>query len=329
MKTRKCRRSVTAGMSTSRFLACSVLFTAACTLAGAQQASRTAAGLPQNIKVVNFGECVSGACFAPDGKRILLVGAEPSGLYTLDKKLIVALEPAQQGSSKALSVACFSPDGKLIVAELRDKTLVVFSATGQKIRELTPHESGVLGMAISRDGQFMVTSAFKTMRLWKAGGEPIRDIPAYLVNDVAISANGSIVAGFSQDEHAVKLWNADGTPLATFTGNEKWSGDGIDFSPDGKLIVYGGPKNSVLISPLAGGDTLTLLSGQAEPISAVAFSPDGRYVASGSDNGVLKVWSVQGELLREIKPEGKLSSVGVVAWSPDGAIIATAGGGCW
>ncbi|KAF7585315.1 hypothetical protein BBP40_011245 [Aspergillus hancockii] len=57
-------------------------------------------------------------------------------------------------------------------------------------------------------------------------------------------------------------------------------------------------------------------------VEAVAFSPDGQTVASGSDDKTIKLWDAKtGSELQALK--GHLDSVGSVAFSPDGQIVAS------
>ena len=59
------------------------------------------------------------------------------------------------------------------------------------------------------------------------------------------------------------------------------------------------------------------------PVSAVAFSPDGALIASGSEDHMVRVWHLPtGRLLRRL--DGHSSAVTAVAFSPDGSTIASA-----
>jgi len=61
--------------------------------------------------------------------------------------------------------------------------------------------------------------------------------------------------------------------------------------------------------------------GHTAAVWRVAFSPDGKFLASGSGDNTVKIWQVDGKLLRTL--EGHRAAVWGVAFSPDGKIIAS------
>ncbi|KAH7410403.1 WD40-repeat-containing domain protein [Phaeosphaeria sp. MPI-PUGE-AT-0046c] len=64
------------------------------------------------------------------------------------------------------------------------------------------------------------------------------------------------------------------------------------------------------------------LRGHKKPVSIVRFSPDGRYIASGSADCTIKLWSSSTGLL-EHTLEGHLAGISALTWSPDSRILAS------
>jgi len=100
----------------------------------------------------------------------------------------------------------------------------------------------------------------------------------------------------------------------------------LAFSPDGVMLAVGGYQVVELLST-RDGSNLGHLGGHSNQIRAVAFSPDGKIIASAGGNpgqfGEIRIWSVKDRKeLRTIR--GHRDNVFAIAFNPDGSKLATA-----
>jgi tricorn protease-like protein len=97
------------------------------------------------------------------------------------------------------------------------------------------------------------------------------------------------------------------------------------FSPDGKLLAWGGYRQVRLIDP-ASDNVVATLSGHANYVRSIAFSPDGKFLAAAGGSpqleGEIKIWDLQShQVLKTLI--GHKDCIYSIAWSPDGKLIAS------
>jgi WD40 repeat protein len=114
----------------------------------------------------------------------------------------------------------------------------------------------------------------------------------------------------------------------------------VRFSPDGKLLAVGSYRQVRLIEPVRRGDltekpgsaqtpeehVIATLSGHADYVRSLAFSPDGRLLAAAGGpcqrGGEIKIWDVASHALVRTM-QGHKDCIYSVAWSPDGKLLAS------
>ncbi|MBU0639708.1 MAG: PKD domain-containing protein [Planctomycetes bacterium] len=233
--------------------------------------------------------------------------------------------------------AVFSADSTMVLTASDDRTLRLYdTATGQHVETYGGNLGSITSAAFSPDGATLVfgedTGAVILRNV--SSGAIVRQFVGHTstVNAVAFSPDGTQILSGSDDRSAL-LWNvADGTIIRTLTGHA-FGVTSVAFSPtDATLVLTGSVdqaaklwdtnNGTVLVSyePVRDGDQL--VSGHANSISDVAFSPDGTMILTGSDDRTAKLWSVAGgPELRTLSGHGdRVTSVG---FSPDGTQVVT------
>jgi WD40 repeat protein len=224
----------------------------------------------------------------------------PLSSLAQDKKLpeIVTVE-----KTGVISVA-FSPDGKTLASGSagrppRNELKLWDSATGELKASLTGHTDHVLQVTFSPDGKTLATFSYdKTVRTWdvEAGKEKavvLRDDTQ--VKAIRFSTDGNTLGVAGQKK--VRLLDAA-------TGKEQSSvnihpmGFGYCFSPTLDLMAYAPDASYIHLVDTSNSKTKTLLTGLKGTTRAMRFSDDGKWLASDSDDNLLRVWDVAGGKLK-------------------------------
>lgn len=190
---------------------------------------------------------------------------------------------AWKGGDEAFVALAFSRDGRRIVGGGRDgRVSVAESDTGRALGSFAAHAGRIDALAVSGDGSVVATaSGSEAFAFRTAGGARLLALasPVGEVTDVAVAPAGDRVAvGFTDLD--VRLVNpATGRVVATVSDLDM-AAFCLAFSPDGRLLACGCADGRVSVRDAVTGGRVRPDVLHAEPVGALAFSPDGAWVTS-------------------------------------------------
>jgi WD40 repeat protein len=174
-------------------------------------------------------------------------------------------------------------------------------------------------VAVSADNRFASAGFDRTLAIGSLdGGGPPAVQPGHRdgVNQVVFSRDGKLVATASDDETA-RVWTAAGTTEL----DVHRSVNAIDLSPDATELVTGAHDGSVRAWSIA-QRTSRVIARHHAPVRSVAYSPDGRHIASGGLDSAVWLVDRATATARVYVADGPVNRV---AFSPDGTQLAAAG----
>ncbi len=243
------------------------------------------------------------------------------------------------------SIVAYNHDGRFILTGGPNSAIVLWNAvTGEQIRTFVGHQESIHAAVFSNDSRHIVTGGQDgTVRLWEVdSGDLVHTFMGHNgpISSVSISQDGRFIlsAGggsamrdgtmiVNAGDRTVRLWDIETKEqIKLFQGPE--NANSVAFSPDEKLVVAGfgtqvfGEEFIAILWDLESGNEMQRFDGHSQSVSNVAFSPDGQFIVTGSQDRRVKLWDLaNGEEIRTFSGhEGGITSLN---FSPNGQFLLT------
>jgi WD40 repeat protein len=244
---------------------------------------------------------LSGQSLAYEPNAKLL--ASPAGfgqifLYRADDGTFVR---ALRGHTDMVTSVVFSPDGKWLASGDRRGVIRIWNvADGTIIREWAAHGEEIIAVLFSPDGSLLVSATDRVVNIWRTGDwslvhqivqkEENRVIPG--VSAIAFSPDGKLLAiGDYLKTRVIQV--SDWKEVLRLRRAEA-----LAFSPDGRYLAMSEEEDIAIVS-LSDGKALRILRGHKNIITCLAFSHDGKLLASASVDRTIALWNPSlGQVLR-------------------------------
>jgi WD40 repeat protein len=269
--------------------------------------------------------------FSPDSQTVMATAGGDGTVRLWDPRTRTQLGHTLNGDQGPIHGLSFSTDGRTLASAGSDGTVWLWNTrpNAALAKPLNGHQGILYGVAFSPDGHTLASAGGGSIVLWnmRTHKQLGRRLAAFgRVVGVAFSPDGRTLASIG-DEGTI-LWDVHShARLARLPSNSLRSdyNHGVAFSSDGHTLAAAAYEGVQLWDARTRARLGRALNAQDE-VTDVAFSPDGRKLASGSSLGTVLLWNIRTHTkLGHALDYSLTGAASALAFSPDRHTLAVAG----
>ncbi len=164
---------------------------------------------------------------------------------------------------------------------------------GKELRRWGPITPDITCLAVSPNGQLVLTAQGVSVRVWDATGRELAKFTGHTnaVRAVALTPDGRLALS-GGDDRTLRLWEvATGRDVGRLTGH-KGQVTSVALSPDGRLAVSADRDHSLRLWDTSRRRELRSFNGPRGPILSVALAPDGKTILTGHFDTTVRLWEI-------------------------------------
>jgi WD40 repeat protein len=254
--------------------------------------------------------------------------AHPKSVITSDDWSSLLLTTIEMKTSVVKSIN-YSPDGKRIILSKADAHATIWEPNSSSKKSINVSDLRLKKIVYSHNGKYIATGGIdKLIKIWNSDGTLLRTIDGHQdwVTGLSFSPNNQLLASGSED-NTVKIWKiVDGSLVHTLK-HSSFAYD-VSFSLDNRYLASVGNDSKLKIWDVASGTLFKEFNISSNDFWSwrVSFSPNGKYLANTTDQGIDIRETTNFTKIRILGDDDKsVKTVYGFDFSPDGQTIASVG----
>jgi hypothetical protein len=286
--------------------------------------------------LIGHTSTVSAVAWSPDGKTLATAGLD---------WMVVLWDPATSRpldmlyAGSALYSLAWSPDGKTFATgggngaiKLWDaqsyKSSILLNAAEDNASDNRSRDNAVTSLIWSPDGKMLASGSWDgSVRLWRTSDWRLRSQAKgdRQLTSLAWNSDGTMLAA-GDVKTMLNVWSVKRGRLVLMDRLPIGSNSWVAWSPAGHTLAISGFSQGIKLLQFANqklSPPLQTMASESAAKGPIAWSPDSRRLANGSDDSKVILWDVERRLPQRVLT-GHTERVESIAWSPDGKILAIA-----